>query len=123
MPRALVVDDSPSVRLLITTNLELAGYDVDEAEDGVVALAYLQQVAELPDVITLDVMMPRQSGLATAEAIRSDPRTHAIPIVMVTTQSTPADIARGERAGVTAFVAKPFDPDVLVATIDSAVRR
>jgi CheY-like chemotaxis protein len=123
MARVLVVDDSPSVRLLIRTNLELAGFEVDEVEDGVAALTHLQQAAELPDVITLDVMMPQQSGLATAEAIRSDPRTHHIPVVMVTTQSTPADIARGERAGVHAYVAKPFDPDVLVETVSRAISR
>jgi CheY-like chemotaxis protein len=121
MPCALVVDDSPSVRFLIRTNLELAGFEVIEAEDGVEALRHLQHAERLPDVVTLDVMMPRQSGLATAEAIRSDPRTHRIPIVMVTTQSTPADVARGERAGVDAYVAKPFDPDVLVETIHRAV--
>jgi CheY-like chemotaxis protein len=121
MPCALVVDDSPSVRFLIRTNLELAGFEVIEAEDGVEALRHLQHAETLPDVVTLDVMMPRQSGLATAEAIRSDPRTHRVPIVMVTTQSTPADVLRGERAGVNAYVAKPFDPDVLVETINRTI--
>jgi CheY-like chemotaxis protein len=121
MPRVLIVDDSPSVRLLIRTNLELEGFEVDEAEDGVDAIRFLQQTDELPDVITLDVMMPQQSGLATAEAIRSDPRTHHIPVVMVTTQSTPADLARGERAGVSAYVAKPFDPDDLVTTVNQVL--
>jgi CheY-like chemotaxis protein len=123
MPRVLIVDDSPSVRLLIRTNLELDGFEVDEVEDGVAALTFLRQAVEMPDVITLDVMMPRQSGLATAEAIRSDPRTHHIPVVMVTTQSTPVDIARGERAGVSAYIAKPFDPDDLVATVHRVLNR
>lgn len=120
MPLALVVDDSPSVRLLIRANLELAGFDVEEAEDGVSALERLM-TGELPDVVTLDVMMPRQTGLATAASIRSDPRTRHIPLVMVSTQNSPADRAKGERAGVDAYLAKPFDPDELVATVERVV--
>lgn len=123
MPRVLVVDDSPSVRLLIRTNLELAGFDVEEAADGAEALVRLRQDQPLPDVVTLDVMMPRQSGLATAAAIRSDPRMRHVALVMVTTQNSPADLVRGERVGVDAYVPKPFDPDVLVATVERAADR
>jgi CheY-like chemotaxis protein len=118
-----VVDDAPSIRLLIRTNLELAGFDVDEAVDGVDALAYLAETDTLPDVITVDVMMPRQDGVATAAAIRSDPRTADIGVVMVTTQNLPADVQRGERAGVDAYVTKPFDPDDLIATVNDVVNR
>src|SRR5690242_2893177 len=94
-PRVLIVDDSSSIRLLIRTNLELADFEVEEAEDGVACLAYLAAADVLPDVVTLDVMMPKQGGLATAAAIRSDPRTAGVGIVMVTTQNLPSDIARG----------------------------
>ena len=119
----LVVDDAPSIRLLIRTNLELAGFDVEEAVDGIDCLAYLADTDALPDVITVDVMMPKQDGVATAAAIRSDPRTADIGIVMVTTQHHPADVQRGIRAGVDAYVTKPFDPDDLVATVQEAVDR
>ncbi len=118
----LVVDDAPSIRLLIRTNLELAGFDVEESVDGVACLEHLAAAATLPDVVTVDVMMPRQDGVATAAAIRSDPRTAGIGIVMVTTQNHPADVQRGFRAGVDAYVTKPFDPDELVATVRKAVR-
>ncbi len=123
VPRVLVVDDAPSIRLLIRTNLELAGFDVEEAVDGVDCLAYLAMAETLPDVITVDVMMPRQDGVATAAAIRSDPRTASIGVVMVTTQSHPADVQRGLRAGVDAYVTKPFDPDDLVSTVNDVVAR
>jgi len=116
-PRVLIVDDAPSIRLLIRANLELADFDVAEVEDGVACLSHLAEADVLPDVITLDVMMPKQGGLATAAAIRSDPRTAGLGIVMVTTQNLPSDIARGERAGVDAYVTKPFDPDELVETV------
>ena len=123
VPKVLIVDDSPSIRLLIRANLELAGFDVDEVEDGAACIEWLHACADLPDVVTLDVMMPKQGGIATAMAIRSDPRTAGVPIVMVTTQNLPADIARGERAGVDAYVTKPFDPDDLVATVTAVAYR
>ena len=119
----LIVDDAPSIRLLIRTNLELAGFDVDEAVDGVDCLDQLAESTTLPDVITVDVMMPRLDGVATAVAIRSDPRTADIGVVMVTTQNHPADVQRGMRAGVDAYVTKPFDPDDLVTTVNDVVQR
>lgn len=119
----LVVDDAPSIRLLIRTNLELAGFDVDEAVDGVDCLHRLAESTTLPDVVTVDVMMPRLDGVATAAAIRSDPRTADIGVVMVTTQNHPADVQRGMRAGVDAYVTKPFDPDDLVTTVSDVVAR
>ncbi len=122
-PRVLIVDDSPSIRLLIRTNLELAGFEVEEVVDGVACLTHLATADMLPDVVTLDVMMPKQDGLATATAIRSDPRAAGVGIVMVTTQNLPSDIARGERAGVDAYITKPFDPDELVATVQAVADR
>ena len=116
MPTVLVVDDTPSIRFLIRTNLELAGFDVREAVDGQAALDALAD-DDLPDVVTLDVMMPRRDGVSTVTAMRADPRLRHLGVVMVTTQGHPADIAKAQRAGVDAYVIKPFDPDELVATI------
>lgn len=123
MPRVLVVDDTPSIRFLIRTNLELAGFEVEEAVDGVDCLDHLAQAAELPDVITVDVMMPRLDGVGTVSAIRADARTRHIAIVMVTTQGHPADIQRATVAGVDAYVTKPFDPDFLVLTVRDVMGR
>jgi CheY-like chemotaxis protein len=123
MPSVLVVDDTPSIRFLIRTNLELAGFAVEEAVDGVDCLDHLARAEVLPDVITVDVMMPRLDGVGTVSAIRADKRTRHIAIVMVTTQGHPADIQRATQAGVDAYVTKPFDPDFLVLTVRDVLSR
>src|SRR5688572_25576160 len=107
MPRVLVVDDTPSIRFLIRTNMELVGFEVDEAVDGVDCLDILRHMDTLPDAITVDVMMPRLDGMATVAAIRADRRLKGIGIIMVTTQGHPADIQRANQAGVDAYVTKP----------------
>ena len=123
MPRVLVVDDTASIRFLIRTNMEIAGFEVDEAVDGVDCLEILRQSETLPDVITVDVMMPRLDGIGTVAAIRADPRLRHISIVMVTTQGHPADIQRATQAGVDAYLTKPFDPDFLVLTVRDVISR
>ncbi len=117
MPTVLVVDDTPSIRLLIRMNLELAGFDVEEANDGIECLDRMFSGAPLPDVVAVDVMMPRLDGLQTVKALRADPRTATALIVMVSTQAQAADLQRGAEVGVDAYITKPFDPDVLVQTI------
>ena len=124
MPRVLVADDTASIRFLIRTNLELAEFEVEEAVDGVDCLETLRRLAEaddLPDVVTIDVMMPRQDGVSTVLAIRSDPALAHLAVVMVTTQNHPADIERGLKAGADAYVTKPFDPDYLVGIIRDVI--
>ena len=123
MPRVLVVDDTASIRFLIRTNLELAGFEVDEAVDGVDCLAVLSRLDVMPDVITVDVMMPRLDGVATVSAVRAEPRTRDIAVVMVSTQGQTADIQRATDAGVDAYVTKPFDPDFLIVTIREVLDR
>ena len=121
MPRVMVVDDTASIRMLIRTNLELAGFEVDEAVDGQACLDQLADPASLPDAITVDVMMPRMDGFTAVEAIRADPRTSGIAVVMVTTQNHPADIARAADVGVDHFMVKPFDPEVLITELERAI--
>ncbi len=126
MPRVLVADDTDSIRFLIRTNLELAGFEVDEAVDGLACVEALEADAaagRLPDAVTVDVMMPRQDGVATVMQIRRHPALAGLGVVMVTTQNHPADIQRGVAAGADAYVTKPFDPDFLVATIRDVIRR
>jgi CheY-like chemotaxis protein len=113
--RVLVVEDDDVIRQLITVNLELEGFEVMPAVDGQDAL---EQIAKAtPDVITLDVMMPRMDGWATAEKLREDPATAAIKIVLISARAQEADLQRGDRIGVDAYLTKPFDPDELIAVV------
>lgn len=120
--RILVVDDMPSIRFLIRTNFELAEHEVFEAFDGQDCLDKLELLDPLPDVVTMDMMMPRMSGLTAVERIRRNPRTSHIVVVMVTTQGQQIDITRASGAGVDVYVTKPFDPDHLVATVEQSLK-
>ncbi len=113
--RALVVDDSEVIRDLIAVNLQLEGFEVVTAADGEEGLRLAAEI--VPDVITLDVMMPRLSGLDTLVRLRADPRTASVPVVMVTGRAQPADIARGEELGVDAYLTKPFEPAELIEVV------
>jgi len=119
VPRVLVVDDTAGLRLLIRINLELDGFEVQEAVDGRDALDQLAALAddELPDLVTFDVVMPRMDGFDAAAAVRADPRLDTVALVMVTTQAGPADMVRAREIGVDAYVTKPFEPDDLIATL------
>jgi CheY-like chemotaxis protein len=116
----LVCDDSEQIRRLIRVNLELDGYDVVEAVDGQAAMEILQDATQpLPNVITVDVVMPRRDGWWMVSAIRADPRLTHIPIVMVTASAQQADRVHAEQIAVDEFVPKPFDPEDLLAKIDA----
>jgi CheY-like chemotaxis protein len=118
--RVLVVDDSAVIRELITVNLQLEGLEVTAVEDGQAALDVVRQVR--PDVITLDVVMPRLGGFEAVERLRSDPATAQIPVVIVTGRAQSADVERGEALGVDAYLTKPFEPAQLVAVVRGLVR-
>ncbi|NHC13371.1 response regulator transcription factor [Motilibacter deserti] len=115
MARVLVVDDTDNIRNLIVMNLTLEGFEVVTAVDGLDALEKVVDAA--PDVITLDVVMPRLDGFKTAERLRADPRTRHIPIAMVSASAQASDLRRGTETGVDAYVTKPFDPDELVRVV------
>ena len=116
--RVLDCDDTEQIRRLIRVSLELDGFEVVEAVDGPEALEMLQALSQpLPDVITLDVVMPRRDGWWMVSSIRADPRLAHIPIVMVTASAQFHDRVQAERASVNEFLAKPFDPEELVTKI------
>ena len=118
-PRVLVVDDSDVIRTLITVNLELEGFEVIQAVDGQDALEKVLDVR--PDVMTIDVKMPRLDGFDTVERMRADPRTQDLKIAMVTACAQVDDLRRGDEVGVDAYITKPFDPTTLVRTVRDLV--
>lgn len=113
--RVLVVDDDEVIRQLIAVNLQLEGFEVATAVDGQDCLDKVGDVG--PDVITLDVMMPRLDGWVTAVRLREDPATRHIRVVMITARAQDHDIRRGHEIGVDAYVTKPFDPNELIRTV------
>ncbi|WP_405663482.1 response regulator [Streptomyces sp. RK9] len=118
--RVLVVDDNKVIRQLIRVNLELEGFEVVTAADGAECLDVVHQVR--PDVVTLDVVMPRLDGLRTAARLRSDPRTRGLPLVVVSA-CTQYEVEAGIEVGVDAFLAKPFEPAELLGIVRQLVDR
>ena len=113
--RVLVVDDDEVIRQLIAVNLTLEGFDVATAVDG---QDCLDKVAAIdPDVITLDVMMPRLDGWVTAGQLRRNPQTCGIKVVLITARAQEDDKARGREIGVDAYLTKPFDPGEMIRVV------
>ena len=116
----LVADDSATVRTLVRLELEAAGYDVVEAEDGRQALEAAQ--AGGVDAILLDVEMPVLDGFATIVALKEDPRTHELPVVFLTSRGTSEDVVGALRLGAHDYLRKPPEPAELLARVAAAVQ-
>ena len=111
MARILVVDDNPDVRLALATILEDAGHDIIEAEDG--EQVFDIAIGEKPELILLDVMMPRVSGFDALAALKADTRTSQVPVIMVTAKGRPEDMAMARSLGAVEYITKPWaDGDV-----------
>lgn len=113
--RVLVVDDDEVIRQLIAVNLTLEGFEVETAVDGQDCLDRVGDVN--PDVITLDVMMPRLDGWVTALRLRDEPETRDIRVVLITARAQEDDRQRGHEIGVDAYLTKPFDPSELIRVV------
>jgi twitching motility two-component system response regulator PilG len=113
----LVVDDSPTVRKLISGKLEKSGHTVVLAVDGMDALAKINEV--VPDLVLLDITMPRMDGYQVCKLIRNNNLTKDIPVVMISGKDGFFDKVRGRMAGSTGYITKPFGPDTLMRTIDA----
>ncbi len=111
----LAVDDSPSIRQMVRFTLERAGYHVIEAEDGIDALDLAR--SSRADLVLTDQNMPRMDGLALIGSLRAMREYDAVPILMLTTESSDEMKAKGRAAGATGWMVKPFDPKRLVEIV------
>ena len=114
--RILIVDDEPDVLMLCRVNLEHAGHEVAESNNGTDALARASDW--LPDLIVLDVMLPGRDGFAVLTELRGRPATRDIPVVMLTAKVQLEDQIRGWNAGANGYLTKPFSPIDLSETIE-----
>ncbi|MBI4988478.1 MAG: phosphate regulon transcriptional regulator PhoB [Rhodocyclales bacterium] len=119
--RVLVVEDDPAIQELIRFTLEKAGLKPVAAASAEEAQAALK--AELPDVVLIDWMLPKMSGLALAQQLRATPRTAKLPLIMVTAKGEEADRVAGLESGADDYLVKPFSPRELVARIQAVLRR
>jgi DNA-binding response OmpR family regulator len=117
----LIADDDEDIVQFVEVNLRLEGFDVIAATDGEQALKAAYD--SMPDLVILDVMMPRVDGFEVCQRLRSDSRTRNISVIMLTAKSLSADKVVGLTAGADDYIIKPFDPVELVARVKSALRR
>ena len=114
----LVVDDEPRMARFVRMNLELEGYRVSSAANGMEAINHVRE--ELPDLVLLDVMMPEMDGYETLERIR---QFSSVPVIMLTVKAEEEDKVRGLELGADDYVTKPFSPRELASRVKAALRR
>ncbi|MCK6264176.1 response regulator [Vibrio sp. ZSDE26] len=119
MTKILAVDDSISIRQMVSHTLKDAGYEVETANDGSDALKKAQQTKF--DVVISDVNMPIMGGFELVRAIRGKPQYKFIPILMLTTETSTEKKQEGKSAGATGWLVKPFNPETLLKTLKRVI--
>jgi len=120
-PRILVIEDEPAISELIAINLEMAGYEVIQSADGINGQALSVQL--LPDLLMLDVMLPKVDGLTICQRLRRDQRTSHIPVLMLTALSQTTNKVEGFNAGADDYLTKPFEVEEMLARVRALLRR
>lgn len=120
--RLMLVDDDPNLILLVRDYLEFRGYEVITAENGVEALKLLQN-DDIPDLIICDIMMPEMDGYTLVKIIRDDPQTNWIPVLFLSAKGQSQDKVKGLNTGADVYIVKPFEPEELVAQVESSLRQ
>lgn len=119
--RLMLVDDDPNLILLVKDYLEFRGYEVKSASNGVEALEILEK--EIPDLIVCDVMMPGMDGYTLVEHIRENPRTNWVPVLFLSAKGQSQDRVKGLNTGADVYLVKPFEPEELVAQVESSLKQ
>lgn len=121
MSMVLVVEDSIPQREMITELLRGSGLDVTAASDGVEALEHIQS-GQPPDLVVLDIVMPRMNGYEVCRRLKADPSTQDVPVVLCSSKGEEFDRYWGMKQGADAYIAKPFQPTELVGTVKQLLR-
>ncbi len=119
MARIMAVDDSPSIRKMVSVTLMSKGHDVISAEDGEDAYELAQK--ENVDLVITDLYMPKLDGIGLVEKLRTLDSYRYLPILFLTTESSPDMKQKGKKAGATGWIVKPFEPNQLLATLDKVL--
>ncbi|HET6279249.1 MAG TPA: response regulator, partial [Candidatus Polarisedimenticolia bacterium] len=119
--RILVADDSPGIRDLLQMSLEALGYDVMLAEDGETALQRID--AARPDLMIIDVMMPKVNGFQICRRVKSNPDTRKTPVILLTARVQEEDVFWGHDCGADEYITKPFRTEDLQETVERLLRR
>jgi DNA-binding response OmpR family regulator len=120
-PLVLVADDEEDIRALVAFRLKRAGYEVITAADGAEALTLA--TSRLPDLVVLDMMMPKATGLEVTRSLRELDETKDMPVILLTARAQEADVARGFEAGADDYVKKPFSPQDLQLRVQALLER
>jgi class 3 adenylate cyclase len=120
VPLILIVDDTPQNLDLLARRLQSQGYDVATAADGEEALDRVKEIA--PDLVLLDIMMPKLDGIETVRRLKADEALRHIPVILVTAKSDPRDVVEGLDAGGDDYLTKPVDHAALLARVRSMLR-
>lgn len=120
-PRVLVIEDDPAISELLAMNLEAAGYDVSRSADGIKGQALAVQL--LPDLIMLDLMLPKVDGFTICQRLRRDERTVNIPVLMLTGLSQTNNKVEGFNAGADDYLTKPFEVEEMLVRVRALLRR
>jgi DNA-binding NarL/FixJ family response regulator len=121
LKRLLVVDDEPNLLRAVAACLKAENYEVSTARSGQEAL--LQLAESVPDLVISDIRMPGMDGYKLARQLRGSPRTALVPLVFLTAKDETADRIEGFRAGIDAYLTKPFEPDELIAVVNAILQR
>jgi two-component system chemotaxis response regulator CheY len=121
MATILVVDDSASMKKMVSFTLQSAGHTVIDAENGAAALAITQR--QPADLVLTDVNMPKMNGIELCSKLRQLPSYKFTPVLMLTTESGPEQKTAGKAAGATGWIVKPFNPDQLLKTVDKVLSK
>jgi len=120
MAKIVIAEDEPDIRDLVTFTLQFAGHQVVPTANGAEAVEAVKR--ERPDIVLMDVRMPKMSGYEACRALKADPETAPIPVVFLSAKGQESEVKEGLAAGAIAYILKPFSPDELINRVQEILQ-